>query len=94
MSHKVHYVNSCKHSIFNKMHYSKRQGAAVSIMVAAVLETLTADLLESASKEALVQKRQRIKPSDIKLVKEKDAEFNELLKGVTIVHGGVVPTFK
>lgn len=59
--------------------------------LAAVLEYLTAEILELAGNAARDNKRQRIIPRHLSLAIRNDEELNDLLKGVTIAEGGVLP---
>merc|ERR1712193_60947 len=69
--------------------YAKRIGAGAPVYVAAVLEYLCAELLELAGNAARDNKKQRIIPRHIQLAVRNDEELNVLMKGVTIVAGGV-----
>ena len=59
--------------------------------LAAVMEYLTCELLELASKVAVQQKKRRITPRAITLAVRHDEELSNLLKDVTFTMGGVVP---
>ncbi|XP_056155199.1 core histone macro-H2A.2-like [Lampris incognitus] len=61
------------------------------VYIAAVVEYLTAEVLELAGKAARDNKRGRITPRHIKLAMATDDELNQLLQGVTISNGGVLP---
>ena len=62
--------------------------------LAAVLEYLTAEILELAGNAARDNKRKRIIPRHLSLAIRNDEELNELLKGVTIAEGGVLPNIQ
>lgn len=72
-------------------HYADRIGSGAPVYLAAVLEYLTAEILELAGNAARDNKRQRIIPRHLSLAIRNDEELNELLKGVTIAEGGVLP---
>jgi len=50
--------------------------------------------LELAGNAARDNKRQRINPRHLSLAIRNDEELNELLKGVTIAEGGVLPNIQ
>ncbi|XP_033003487.1 histone H2A, sperm-like [Lacerta agilis] len=71
--------------------YAERVGVGASVYMAAVLEYLTAELLELAGNAAHENKRQRIGPRHIQLAIRSDDELNKLFAHVTIAEGGVLP---
>lgn len=71
--------------------YSDRVGGGAPVYLAAVLEYLSAEILELAGNAARDNKRARIVPRHIQLAVRNDEELNKLLGGVTIAAGGVLP---
>jgi histone H2A len=57
----------------------------------AVLEYLSAEILELAGNAARDNKKSRIIPRHLQLAIRNDEELNKLLGGVTISQGGVLP---
>ncbi|KAG9339755.1 hypothetical protein JZ751_022421 [Albula glossodonta] len=68
-----------------------RIGVGAPVYMAAVLEYLTAEILELAGNAARDNKKGRVTPRHILLAIANDEELNQLLKGVTIAAGGVLP---
>ncbi|KAL5840484.1 hypothetical protein ACOSQ4_013092 [Xanthoceras sorbifolium] len=79
------------HKAERKGHYSQRVGTGALVYLAAVLEYLTAEVLELAGNAARDNKKNRIILRHVLLAVSKDEEFGKLLAGVTIAHGGVLP---
>lgn len=71
--------------------YTKRVGATAPVYLTAVMEYLTAELLELAGKVAAQHKKKRITPRSITLAVRHDEELSKLLRDVTITQGGVLP---
>ena len=71
--------------------YAQRFGAGAPVYLAAVLEYLSAEVLEMAGNAARDAKRQRITPRDVFLAVKNDEELAELLISVIIQQGGVTP---
>ena len=71
--------------------YAKRIGAGAPVYLAAVLEYLSAELLELAGNAARDNKKTRISPRHIQLAIRNDDELNTLLRSTTIAEGGVLP---
>ena len=71
--------------------YSKRVGGAAPVYMAAVLEYLTAEVLELAGNAAKDNKKMRINPRHIQLAVRNDDEFNQFFGNAVIAAGGVLP---
>mmetsp|Transcript_12512 Transcript_12512/g.30423 ORF Transcript_12512/g.30423 Transcript_12512/m.30423 type:complete len:168 (+) Transcript_12512:216-719(+) len=74
-----------------EMGVAKRVGAGSSVFLAAVLEYLTAEVLELAGNTTSEQKKNRILPRHIQLAIHKDEELEKYLGNTTIAQGGVLP---
>ncbi|NWY54122.1 H2AW protein, partial [Chionis minor] len=74
-----------------KRTYKYRIGVGAPVYMAAVIEYLAAEILELAGNAARDNKKGRIAPRHILLAVANDEELNQLLKGVTIASGGVLP---
>ena len=82
------------HRFLRKGQYAQRVGNGAPVYLAAVLEYLSAEVLELAGNAARDNKKSRIIPRHLHLAVRNDEELNQLLSHVTIADGGVLPNIQ
>merc|ERR1719412_1886755 len=71
-----------------KGRFARRIGGGAPVYLAAVMEYLSAEVLELAGNAARDNKKRRIVPRHIQLAVRNGEELNQLLGNVTIAQGG------
>merc|ERR1712062_931003 len=82
------------HRLLKKGNYAARVGSGAPVYLAAVMEYLTAEIIELAGNAARDNKKLRIIPRHLQLAIRNDEELNKLLEGITISQGGVLPNIQ
>ena len=79
------------HRHLRKGNFATRIGSGAPVYLAAVIEYLTAEILELAGNAARDNKKARIIPRHLQLAVRNDEELNQVFAGITISQGGVLP---
>ncbi|KAJ7449584.1 histone H2A-1 [Mycena latifolia] len=79
------------HRILREGNYARRVSMGGAVYLAAVLEYLTAELLELAGNCARDNHKVRVIPRHLLLAIKNDNELDQLLKHTVIYQGGVIP---
>ncbi|NWS68884.1 H2AX protein, partial [Crotophaga sulcirostris] len=87
----LHFPVGRIYRLLKRGNYAKRTGLGAAIYLAAVLEYLSAEILELAGNAAQENKKARIMPRHIHLAVRNDDELNKVFSCVTIAQGGVLP---
>ena len=82
------------HALLKKGHYAERVAPGAAVYLAAVLEYLTAEIVELAGNAARDNNRTRIIPRHLQLAVRNDEELSKLLSNVIIAQGGVLPNIQ
>ncbi|XP_005504728.1 histone H2A-beta, sperm [Columba livia] len=79
------------YGLLKRGNYTDRISLGAAIYLTAVLEYLTAEIIELAGNAAEENKKKRITPRHIQLAVRNDDELNKIFCCVTIAEGGVLP---
>ncbi|NXF77130.1 H2A2 protein, partial [Sclerurus mexicanus] len=77
--------------LLRRGNYADRIGFGAAIYLTAVIEYMTAEVLEAAGTAARENKKTRILPRHIVLAVKNDDELDKFCACVTIAEGGVMP---
>uniref|UniRef100_A0A5S6Q623 Histone H2A n=1 Tax=Trichuris muris TaxID=70415 RepID=A0A5S6Q623_TRIMR len=87
----LHFPVGRMHRLLRRGNYAERIGVGAAVYLAAVIEYLTAEVLELAGNAARDYKKTRIIPRHLQLAIRNDEELKKFLQGVAIPQGGVLP---
>ncbi|NXV97956.1 H2AJ protein, partial [Calonectris borealis] len=79
------------HRLLRPGNYAARVGAGAPVYLAAVLEYLSAEILELAGNAARDHKKPRLIPRHLPRAIRNDEALNKLLGAVNLAQGGVLP---
>ncbi|XP_031622963.1 histone H2A-like [Contarinia nasturtii] len=79
------------HRLLERGRYAKHFTRKTSMVLAAVVQYFTLELLDLSAKIALKSGKKCIQPRFIRLAMQLDDDLNELFASVTVAQGGVVP---
>ncbi|KAL3983000.1 Histone H2A [Acanthocheilonema viteae] len=77
--------------LLRRGNYAERIGVRVSVFLAAVLEYLSAEILEMAGNAAHANEKNRINLRHLQLAIQSDDELSALLSNVTVSQDSVLP---
>ena len=90
----LHFPLGRIHRLLRKGNYAELISAPAPVYLAAVIEYLAAEWLELACDFVRYKNQDHIIPRHLQLAILDDKELNELLSGVTITQGGVLPNIQ
>lgn len=79
------------HRLLRKGRYARRISQSAAVYLSAVIEYLSAEMLELSGNACRDNKRQRLIPRHIVLAMKNDEELNQFCSRVTCPGGGVLP---
>uniref|UniRef100_A0A8R1Y0T0 Histone H2A n=2 Tax=Onchocerca TaxID=6281 RepID=A0A8R1Y0T0_ONCVO len=79
------------HRLLRKGRYARRISQSAAVYLSAVIEYLSAEMLELSGNACRDNKRQRLIPRHIVLAMKNDEELNQFCARVTCPGGGVLP---
>lgn len=87
----LHFPVGRIYGLLKRGNYTDRISLGAAIYLTAVLEYLTAEVMEVAGKAAWEKKKKRITPRHIQLAVRNDEDLSKIFCCVTIAEGGVLP---